>query len=237
MCVCIRKRCIFVSRGGEDQAAPGARGCGPVPRADRKSPDALHRRRFPADATRVRGGSLADPQGDCLFLCTTVVLVLCLSVSACAARIHVTRARARECFCPGEVAPAGYLRGRSTGLAAAVGSAGAGATASDRRVLPACGARLSGICEASWTSRKQPTASDGGRARVCPLRATRSELREPICYEANVQQRNTETIQIDDMPMVWRMCACVCESVCVRVCANAAVATARLFSRESVGRV
>ena len=42
-CVCIYKRYIFVSRGRQDEAAPGARGCGPVPRANRKSPDALHR--------------------------------------------------------------------------------------------------------------------------------------------------------------------------------------------------
>ena len=64
---------------------------------------------------------------------------------------HPCYTHTRACFCPGEVAPAGCPRGLSTGPAAAVGSAGAGPTAADRRVLPACGTKLSGISETSRT--------------------------------------------------------------------------------------
>ena len=59
--------CVSKSRGRQDEAALEARGCGPVPRADRPVPDALHRRRFPADAPRILRGSLANPPG--VFLC------------------------------------------------------------------------------------------------------------------------------------------------------------------------
>ena len=101
----------------------------------------------------------------CLCLHTVVVLTLSLSVLP-VPLASMSHAQARECHCRGEIAPARYPRGPGTGVAGAVGSTVA--TASDRCVLPACGAGLSGFCEASWTSRRQPTASDEGRARVSP---------------------------------------------------------------------
>ena len=68
----------------------------------------------------------------------------------------------------------------------------------------------------SWRTRggclcgRFPLSEQHTQARGCPvlpLRATRSEPREAIRYDANAQKRNTETIQIDDMPMVFDVCA------------------------------
>ena len=44
------------------------------------------------------------------------------------------------------------------------------------------------------------------QARGCPVLPLRAP-REAIRYDANAQKRNTETIQIDDMPIVFDVCA------------------------------
>ena len=66
-----------------------------------------------------------------LFLCSVFVLAL-YSLFLPVPPASMSHAQARECLCPGEIAPAGYLRGRRTRRAVAVARAVASATASDR---------------------------------------------------------------------------------------------------------